>query len=338
MPTGIDLEQAMKDGASIFQMPPAESQGNGAPQAGVKPEAGELPAAGVKPEAGELPAAGVKPEVGELPASGVKPEVGELPASGAKPEAGELPAAGAKPEAGSPAPSPRFKTHDDAEKGYTALQSRTTKTEQENAELRRQLASYQAEQAEKAKQNKQGEIRQFAVTKNKEALAAINQLNPESSDHDQRVAEIWAEANMAVDDFRMSKQEPSPPPAAGQPPAGNDNDAGDDSSALVTGMLDAENFSEAERIAFWGLSRSAPTHGPDGAKLTLQQQISMTMEKARQHNAAQRSQLMQELNLPLERGGSYSGPAPGEDARQYANRQLSLDDAMQEADRGRTLA
>jgi hypothetical protein len=116
-----------------------------------------------------------------------------------------------------------------------------------------------------------------------------------------------------------------------------DQDGAEQAAAMVTGMLESQQFSEAERIIFWGLSRSAPNQGPDGTPLTFEQQVSMTMDKARKFHAAQRSELMQEFNLPLERGGSFTGPAQG-GAQPGAVVSLSLDDAIAEADRGRTLA
>lgn len=300
---GIDLDQAIKDGSIIFQMPPVESQQQGAP-----PPAGEKPQ-----EAGE-----------KLPVAGEKPEVHDA----------EPPQPGEKPQAEA-APLPRFKTHEDAEKGYTDLQSKTTRVEQQNAELRKQLASFQ-EQENKKKQDQQAvEIKDFAVAKNKEALTEINKLDPEAPDHNDRVAEIWAEANMAVYDFRIAKKAEQQSHQPDLEPAQPDADVLA-VNAAITNRLQSEKFNDEEQAVFWGFARTCPTHTPDGVQLTNDEQVSITMEKTKQFFANQRSRLLQEFDLPLDRGGSHTGPPPG--ARPSSGTQLiSLDDAMAEADRVRTL-
>ncbi|MFZ5773075.1 MAG: hypothetical protein ACOY4W_16770 [Thermodesulfobacteriota bacterium] len=206
--------------------------------------------------------------------------------------------------------------------------------------LRKQLEDYQAAEKKQQQEQTQGEIKDFAVEQNKQALAKINQLDPEAPDHNDQVALIWAEANLAVDEFRAGKQAqpvlpPLDDPATGQAPAAGGGEGEADAKALVNSMLQDAKFTDEEALIFWGMSRNAPITGPDGTRLTLQQQVSMTMEKARKYQADQRSRILQEHELPLDRGGA-GGPVGGSaPAGQVIP--ISLDDALEQADRVRTL-
>lgn len=114
--------------------------------------------------------------------------------------AAETPPAETKPDT---KPTTRFKSHEEAERGYREAQGTITRTQQENAELKRRLSEVESSRksaAETAAQQQQREqadqaIETFARARNKEALKEIEALDPDDAEHQDKVAGVWARAN-----------------------------------------------------------------------------------------------------------------------------------------------
>ena len=117
-------------------------------------------------------------------------------------------------------PAPRFKTHDEAERGYRELQGKTTKAEQDAAEARRAADAAKTEaDAAKAKLA-EAEVRErraaeattaaerqtavdiaveaYATERRAAALKEIGALDPDDPEHDAKVAAIWGKVDGAV--------------------------------------------------------------------------------------------------------------------------------------------
>jgi len=149
-------------------------------------------------------------------------------------EATETPAPGAaptgKPAAPAEPPPKRFKSHDEAERGYSELQGKTTRAEQAAADARRVAEAATAEAAAakaaveaanakladaEARERKAGEatsaaarqevvdaaLEVFATERREAALKEISALDPDDPEHNAKVAAIWGKVDVAVVKF-----------------------------------------------------------------------------------------------------------------------------------------
>jgi hypothetical protein len=105
----------------------------------------------------------------------------------------------AEPKPTDTKPSTRFKSHEEAERGYKELQGSATRSAQENAELKRRLAEVetkeQAQSAGKLQEEADQATEVYAKERNRAALKEIEALDPDDPDHQDKVAGVWARAN-----------------------------------------------------------------------------------------------------------------------------------------------
>lgn len=152
---------------------------------------------------------------GDPEASGAAPPAApdESGTTGEAAQQGGEAAPGEKPlqQSGDTAAQKRFRhtSHEEAEKSYANLLSRTTRTEQENARLRQQLK--EIEEA-KIKQRRDEEARRqredFVRQKYEEAAKAVDELDQDDPEYHSRTARIWADVHQAVDSFEPEVKEP----------------------------------------------------------------------------------------------------------------------------------
>lgn len=97
---------------------------------------------------------------------------------------------------------PRFETHEKAEEGYRNLQSEKTRVDQALAEMKKKEAEDErAQQAEADRKKLRKDTVEYSKTRNKEALDAINDLDPEADDYDETVAGILADKDTDINLF-----------------------------------------------------------------------------------------------------------------------------------------
>jgi len=194
----------------------------------------------------------------------------------------------------------RFKSHEEAEKAYKTQQAHVTKIEQEKKDLAQKMTQLKSrisefeskEQKEKEVQIKESvdkEVLDYSKQRHEEVLAAIDELDPEDSEHAKKVAALWAGLNADIRKFereaaekvqtKIQEAEPEkiktdPPPAPAEDP----------------GQADPEDFKyvEAKVVqagrdplspAFRRAASFAPEKGEGDAELTLDEQIEWALNK-----------------------------------------------------------
>lgn len=277
--------------------------------------------------------------------------------------------------------TPRFKSHDEAEDGYRELQGKTTKVEQENATLRRQLAEAgqkltAAERAEAEKQARAEQrkgIMEFSKQRKKEALAAIDGLDPDSPDYQDQAAQILAEADVDIQEYIQDARAAAKPAAdekgaaapgdkgeaaakEGEKPAGEAaaGEAGTEETAMeqIRSRLKEAGMEEEDEM-FMAIASHAPSTDKDGKRIPFDRQIEWAIEKTKTYNARQaeknrkaqekaadeKGRQHQEENLPLGRGGQPGGGSggPGGGKPASESKPTSLADAIDNAKKSRVL-
>lgn len=105
--------------------------------------------------------------------------------------------------------TPRFKSHEEAERGYREIQGRATRAEQEASEAKRKLAELEAQQNRQREQQveaaQQEEIDRaiddYTLERHEKALADIEALDPDDPEHRKKVARIYAQFHSEVRKF-----------------------------------------------------------------------------------------------------------------------------------------
>lgn len=239
------------------------------------------------------------------------------------------------PETGS-----RFKSHEEAERGYRELQGKTTKAEQRAAELETELTRIRdAGKVEEAKAKNKTDLITYATTRRAQALEAIDGLDPDAADYRNQAASVLAAADADVLDYRDTlpaathrREQPAATPAVGG------DDATDTVKYVQATLQKPEIGLEADDPLFWTFAGQAPTAKANGEPIPFDDQITWAVEKTksyhnklrgtdpakREEEAAARSRTLQEQDLSLGRGGS-TRPAG---ADKGAEKPVSLSDAI----------
>jgi len=237
----------------------------------------------------------------------------------AKPKDTPLPAGAGEPEV---KPEEfRFKSQPEAEKGYRHIQSEKTRLEEDNKTLRAQVETLsKADQVKADKVKAKEDLRVFIKTENAKALAAINKLDADTADYDEKVADIWADKDMAITGFIDQRAVPAVPaaPAAAAPAAAaavTPAAAPAASDPAVQMVLDrASELATAEGLdpkdEFFQLAcLNTPDRDADGNPLPLDAQIGMAINRTKTYltaqgrtiasNAEENLRIRQAADLPL---------------------------------------
>lgn len=233
--------------------------------------------------------------------------------------------------------SPRFRSHADAEEGYRNIQAKTSKVEEENARLRQQLAEFEAQRDRQRQEDMQADIRRRSVKEYSDALQKIQSLDPEAPDHNEKVAEIWAETHLNVSSFRPTGDNQTDDGNGGASPKADADVTIGKAREYVDNQLASAGLDDDEKLIFFAFASSAPDTGADGTPIGLEEQTAMTIEKTKQFLADKRAKFLQEFDQPMGRSGP-TGPEGGRASSRSNRRIMSLDDALQEADAARTLS
>jgi chaperonin cofactor prefoldin len=263
------------------------------------------------------------------------------------------------------APAQRFKSHEEAERGYRELQGKTTRAEQEAAEARRKLAELEAAQAAQNERRvadaRRAEADQaiddYMAERTEKALEEIEALDPDDPEHRKKVARIYARRDSDVRKFAQNpagkdgkpigaategdQQVSSPPlPAERPPPAPPVVPAAAESRRVqvreyIDGRARAAQIDPEDEL--WvGVSLTTPTKDADGKSLSLDEQIEWTISRYNERRAAIQARARQAAHLPMGEGAS-APRSPGSAGGDTAPTAVGLGDAIARANERRRL-
>jgi|GEM_PF-1782261 len=188
----------------------------------------------------------------------------------------------------------RFKSHEEAEKGYKELQGKTTRIETELTELKgKQIERNVAEAAEAEKKKFGDDIFGFSKKANREALDAIDVLDPDDFEdngaYQDAVSDIWAKKDMAIAGFtRASTAAASPQTtvkAATTPPAEKPTgDESEDAWDRVQKMAEDAGIDPKDEF-FIRTCAVAPREDGTGNKLAFDDQVGWAIEETKTYQA-----------------------------------------------------
>lgn len=253
------------------------------------------------------------------------------------------PTPGGEGPQGEPPPASAAATDSPADPGdqnYQRLQTKAQKLEQDNAKLSREKKELEDKLAAgTAAADKVALDEAFIATAkavNKQALEAIDGLDPDAADYRDQVAEIWARANQQVAGIQTAPAAPAQPTAApasesAPAPVGNEGRDGEAEKAARAQMADAckaANLDANDRV-FISFAQEAPVGLP------FEQQLEWAITETKKIKDAERSRLLQELDTPLGRGGG--GLPAGAGGDQTPAGPVTLDAAINSANQSRVL-
>ncbi|MBU2548870.1 MAG: hypothetical protein KKB20_10690 [Proteobacteria bacterium] len=319
--TEVDLDQIFADGMQVFQGELDEAaRGNASPETeAIDPGAG--------PAEGEEP---ISPEHPKAPAE----EAGDK----------ERPEGEGPPETPPAPPAHRFKTHEEAEKGYRNLQAEKTRLEEEKADLAARLAAQdRAEQDKAARDKAEADILEFSKKRTIEALKAIDAIEPEDPEHSEKVAQAWAEKDRDIWAFEQGLTKAAGAPAPKEAGSGPETEpgGGEDTIAFIKERLKAAELNPDDPM-FWMLAERVPAQDQNGQPMTFEQGLDWAVNQTKAHNAeterrvlerikaaaAVQTDVHQEKTQPLGRSGAERQTT--EEPRKIVTMSDAIDQAMEE--------
>lgn len=294
--TTFDLDAAMKDGMEKF-----EDELEAASDETITP-----------PDKAEIDPLETADDSEEVP----EPEVEEKPEEDAKTEERK---------------ALRFKSHEEAEKGYRNIQSMKTKVEQENRDLQARIAAIEdARQKAIADQEFDTKYLDYSETRHKAALDAIDELDPDDEAYQKKVARAWAEKDR---DIRRFERE------AAVVPTQQPEQAPDTSGALEFVKEQAVSSDiDPDDLFFKQTCERTPTVDEAGNQMSFGDQVAWAISQTKEYHAEQHKRFQERQKAeadkknkaftkreePLGRGGTVK-PSPA-----VAN-SVSLNDALEAA-------
>ena len=260
---------------------------------------------------------------------------------------------------GEAAAEARFKTHEEAEKGYRHIQAEKTRLEEELKQEREARAADKkaredAEVKQKAFEEAEAGLVDFAADRHEQALTAIEDLDPDDDEYRKNVARIWAEKDRDIRRYERGHglmEAPGAIPAAAKtetPPGTEESTVSEQWAYVGTKAKEAGkeagiDFSKDE--FFTMVCQSAPTKDEKGTPMTFDEQIDWAITKTKNYHstliagkAAEReaadlkAREHQERETPMGRSSSEI-PLTGKDS----GKPVSLDDAIESAREERRL-
>jgi len=240
----------------------------------------------------------------------------------------------------------RFKSQDEAESGYRHLQAAKTRVEQEAARLRTELKKAQdAEKERGAQETRDQVLLDFMADEHEKALDQIDELDPEDDGYRKAVARIWAKKDSAIEVKRRAQSAESRAQSAESEAQGVKDLA--DAGTQVPEQSKVWEFVEGrargakidpEDDYFRMVCTYAPTEGPDGQKLSFEDQVDWAVQQTTDYHkkqeqrfqeglktdAEKQSEAHQAANLPLGRS-----PADRTVGKPEPPRVVTLDDALE---------
>lgn len=231
----------------------------------------------------------------------------------------------------------RFKTREDAEKGYKEIQREKTRLEGELKTQREEMESLKTAEAKKTQTLEfEKDTRAFAKEKNLAALKKIDALDPDAEDYQDQVAEIQADTYRDISRYERDKLDKG---QTGKTQTPTETDI--QSAKTRVREVAEENSIDPDDEYFSMVCKTAPIEDEAGKPMDFEEQIIWAInktknyqgsfdtgdkEKLKQHQADQRARQNQEANLSL---GKATSAVHAKDEKD--NKPLSLNDALESA-------
>ncbi len=210
-------------------------------------------------------------------------------------------------------PRYRFKSHDEAERGYREAQSKMTK---DSAELARIKAAYeklikekQARDETERRQKEKEAFQQHVMERRREIYNQIDELDPEADDYTERRAALEAQ-------FEAEARYWEPPPeeasdSAPEPPPEITSRDRERLWKLVEDTARAEGLSVDDPV-FLHYQANAPTVDESGRELSFDEQLSRVIEQTKTYHADQAAKTRAAAESPINRGTHREKQPPKE--------------------------
>lgn len=227
----------------------------------------------------------------------------------------------------------RFEDHAAAEEGFRSIEERALRAEQELAEAKKTLAQKEAdEQAARLAAEKEKASREYAVERQKKTLAAINDLDPEDPDYDDKVARAWADSNLDIFNYAQdpplesgeASEDPGEPREERTPPEKRDPSQSE-IREFVNQCASEAGITRKQMPVFLGFAAQSSEYRPDGTPATIGEQVQWAIDQTTKHYADMRAQVRAEMEQPMTRQGQ--GRDPGGDKQEKPGI-VTLDDAL----------
>ncbi len=270
-------------------------------------------------------------------------------------EASEAAAAAAgddleKDKSGGEALQNRFPDHAAAEEGYKNIQSEKTRVEQENKELREKLdASGKKEEREAAVAVAEEKIENFSIERHKEALGAIDELDPDADNYTGEVSRIMTRKDRDIRRFETENMPAADSGAAAATAHGTQDDDTDPNAAAKKYVKETATAADIdpEHRYFKRVCAQAPLVDEAGKEISFEDQVAWAVNETKDFLAEQETDFTerqkeaakkkadehQDKSLSLGTGGILPPPAGKEDD----GKPVTLEDALQSADQERTI-
>ncbi|MFH1158464.1 MAG: hypothetical protein V1721_06235 [Pseudomonadota bacterium] len=273
---------------------------------------------------------------------------------------GEDSAALKKKEDTPPETALRFKSHEEAERGYKEVQGKATKAEQRASDLERENLALKEERdrekAEKERKTAQAAARtkvlEYGKTRKKQALEAIDKLDPDDPEYRDKAADLLTQADLDIyENYRQNQ----PAPPAEKPPGEKEapgtkakTDAPPDEKETarehLLGRIKAADIAEDDEL-FWLFVSQTPSVDEEGKRIDFDRQIDWALERTKTYQSKQEAKIKvsiekvagekgrkkQEEEIPLGRGGNPAGPGAPETGKEKTaeeQKPFGLNDAM----------
>jgi len=313
--TTLDLDQAMVDGMDKFQGELVEAAREGTDDGSQTVETGDRTpddqASSIQnPESRK--SITPKPDDQDSPPKGQESEVGSRKSEEKETDDKTTDDEGKKKEedpAGTDTPDEdkkdfRFKSQEDAETGYRHIQSKASKAEQEAARLRTELKKAQdAEKQRVTQEQNDKDLLDFMTEEHEKALVKIDDLDPEDETYRNKVSRIWAEKDSAVDIKRRAQG--AERVAEGEAGAAETEDTppGESEGTVWEAVKDQAKTAgiDPDDDYFRMACSFTPTEGPDGQKLSFDEQIDFAVQQTKDYHSKQEQRFQERLKKAAEK-------------------------------------
>lgn len=238
----------------------------------------------------------------------------------------------------------RFKSQDEAEKGYKHIQAENTRITERNKQLTEQIATRELDQQQQAQTEAVSlELEKAAQEMRMKLLDDIDALDPDDPAYRKQVAALQARADIAVaraSSMFLPRAVTAPPPSP-LPPVTDNSTEVEQLRVYTRDVIAAPEIGlDPADPLFWSFAAQAPATDAQGQDIPLDGQIQWAVEQTKNYHArlfqndparvaesASRSASQHALKgMPMGRAASGAPPVSREQKEP-----LSLSDALDEA-------
>ena len=198
----------------------------------------------------------------------------------------------------------RFKSQEDAETGYRHIQAKASKVEQEAARLRQELdKARDAEKQRVTQEQDDKNLLDFMTEEHEKALVKIDDLDPEDETYRNKVSRIWAEKDSAVDIKRRAQGAESMAEGEAGAAKAEETPSGESEGTVWEAVKDQAKTAgiDPDDDYFRMACSFTPTEGPDGQKLSFDEQIDFAVQQTKDYHSKQEQRFQERLKKAAEK-------------------------------------